>query len=73
MDHFEYFIKLAGIDHVGLGSDFDGIDSSPKDMNGVEDMPKITEELLKRGYSKKDIQKVLGLNFLRVLKANEKK
>jgi membrane dipeptidase len=70
-DHIDYIVKLVGVDYVGLGSDFDGIDSAPDGLNGVEDYPKITEELLKRGYSKKDIEKILGGNFLRVFKANE--
>jgi membrane dipeptidase len=72
LDHIDYIVKLVGIDYVGLGSDFDGIDSSPKGLDGVEDYPKITEGLLKRGYSEKDIKKILGENFLRVFKANEK-
>ncbi|HEY4935076.1 MAG TPA: membrane dipeptidase, partial [Puia sp.] len=71
LDHIGYIVKLVGIDYVGLGSDFDGIDSSPKGLDGVEDYPKITEGLLKRGYSEKDIDKILGGNFLRVFKANE--
>jgi membrane dipeptidase len=70
LDHIDYIVKLVGIDYVGLGSDFDGIDSSPKGLDGVEDYPKITEGLLKRGYSEKDIDKILGGNFLRVFKAN---
>ena len=69
LDHIDYIVKLVGIDYVGLGSDFDGIDSSPKGLDGVEDYPKITEGLLKRGYSEKDIKKILGENFLRVFKA----
>jgi membrane dipeptidase len=70
-DHIDYIVKLVGVDYVGLGSDFDGIDSAPVGLDGVEDYPKITEELLKRGYSKKDVRKILGGNFLRVFKANE--
>jgi membrane dipeptidase len=62
---------LIGIDHVGLGSDFDGINSSPRELNDVTDMPLITQELIKRGYSKKDIHKILGGNFIRVFKANQ--
>jgi membrane dipeptidase len=68
IDHFDYIVKLIGVDHVGLGSDFDGIESAPQGLNGVEDYPKITEALLQRGYSKKDIRKILGGNFLRVFK-----
>jgi membrane dipeptidase len=72
LDHIDYVVRLVGVDYVGLGSDFDGIDSAPAGLDGVEDFPKITEGLLKRGYSEKDIKKILGGNFLRVLKANEK-
>ena len=64
-------MKVAGIDHVGLGSDFDGIEAPPRELNGAEDFPKITEGLVQRGYSAKDIKKILGGNFIRVLKANE--
>lgn len=71
MDHIDYIVKLVGVDYVGLGSDFDGIDSAPLGLNGVEDFPKITEQLVKRGYREKDIDKILGGNLLRVLKANE--
>ena len=71
IDHIDYIAKLVGADYVGLGSDFDGIESSPLGLDGVEDYPKITEALLKRGYSKKDIYKILGGNFLRVFRANE--
>jgi membrane dipeptidase len=70
LDHIDYIVKLVGVDFVGLGSDFDGISSAPIGLDGVEDFPKITEGLLKRGYSKKDIEKILGGNFLRVFKAN---
>lgn len=70
IDHIDYIVKLVGADYVGLGSDFDGIDSAPLGLEGVQDFPKITEALLKRGYSKKDVEKILGGNFLRVFKAN---
>ncbi len=70
-DHIDYIVKLVGVDYVGLGSDFDGIESAPKGLDGVEDFPKITEGLLKRGYSEKDVRKILGENFLRVFKAND--
>ena len=73
MDQMDYIVKLAGIEHVGIGSDFDGITSSPQDLDGVLDYPNLTKAMLERGYSKKDINKVLGGNLLRVLKANEKK
>jgi len=71
IDHLDHIVKLIGVNHVGLGSDFDGINSSPRELNDVTNMPLITEELMKRGYSKKDIFKILGGNFIRALKANE--
>jgi membrane dipeptidase len=55
-----------------MGSDFDGIEAPPRGLNGVEDFPKITEALAQRGYKKKEIRKILGGNFVRVLAANEK-
>lgn len=71
LDHLDYIVQLAGIDHVGLGSDFDGISFAPRELNGVEDFPLITKALLERGYSKKQIRKILGENFIRVFKANQ--
>lgn len=65
MDHFEHIIKVAGIDHVGIGSDFDGVPDLPKDMQDIAQLPNITYELLKRGYSEQDIKKVLGENLMR--------
>lgn len=72
LDHLDYIVKLIGVDHVGLGSDFDGISSTPQQLDDVTDFPIITRELLARGYSKKDIRKILGGNFIRILKANSK-
>ncbi|HEY4323569.1 MAG TPA: dipeptidase [Mucilaginibacter sp.] len=69
----DYIAKLIGVDHVGIGSDFDGAESYPLGMDDVRDYPKITEELLKLGYTEKDIDKILGGNFIRVLKANKGK
>jgi membrane dipeptidase len=66
VDHIEHIIKVAGIDHVGLGSDFDGIDSAPEQLEDVSMYPLITQELLNRGYKKEQILKVLGKNFMRV-------
>ena len=71
IDHLDYIVRLVGIDHVGLGSDFDGVTATPYELNGVQDFPLITQALLERGYSKKSIRKILGGNFLRVLKAAE--
>lgn len=72
LDHLDYIVKLVGVDHVGFGSDFDGIEAPPLELNGVEDFPLITKALLKRGYGKTDIQKILGSNFIRVFEANMK-
>jgi membrane dipeptidase len=68
IDHIDYIVQLIGADHVGLGSDFDGIDSAPQQLDGVQDFPKITEALLQRGYTKKDVRKILGGNFLRLFR-----
>jgi membrane dipeptidase len=70
MKHFDHIVKLIGIDHVGIGSDFDGIESAPKQLKTVLDYPKFTQALIARGYSNKDIAKVLGGNFLRVYRIN---
>jgi membrane dipeptidase len=70
IDHLDYIVKLVGVDYVGLGSDFDGINSSPQQLDDVTSFPLITEELVKRGYSEKAIRKILGENFIRVFKAN---
>jgi membrane dipeptidase len=66
IDHIDHIAKIAGIDHVGLGSDFDGIPSSPQGMDSAADLPKITQALMARGYSAEDMDKILGGNFLRV-------
>ena len=68
LDHLDYIVKLIGADHVGLGSDFDGCESTPLGLDGVEDYPLITKALKKRGYSNDDIAKILGGNFIRVFK-----
>lgn len=70
LDHLDYIVKLVGVEYVGFGSDFDGINSAPQQLDDVTAYPLITKALLERGYSKKDIRKILGGNFLRVLKAN---
>jgi membrane dipeptidase len=66
IDHIDHVAKIAGIDHVGIGSDFDGISSSPEGMDSAADLPKITQALMARGYSAEDMKKILGGNFLRV-------
>jgi membrane dipeptidase len=72
IDHLDYIVKLIGVNHVGLGSDFDGVNSLPQQLDDVTAYPLITKALVERGYSKKDIRKILGGNFLRLLTANEK-
>jgi membrane dipeptidase len=73
IEHIDYIVNLVGIDYVGLGSDFDGITITPQQLNDVTDFPLITKALLEKGYSSNDIDKILGGNILRVLKANESK
>ena len=65
VDHIDHMVNVAGIDHVGLGSDFDG-SRTPTGMEDCSRVPRITEEMMNRGYSEEDIRKVLGLNVLRV-------
>lgn len=71
IDHIEYIVKLVGVDYVGLGSDFDGINLTPQQLDDVTTYPLITKVLVEKGYNKKDINKIMGGNLLRVLKANE--
>lgn len=72
VDHIDYIVKLVGDDYAGIGADYDGVGSLPVGMDDVTAYPKITEEFLRRGYSKKSIKKILGGNVLRVMKANFK-
>jgi membrane dipeptidase len=67
IDHIDHAIEIAGVDHVGLGSDFDGISTCPVGLEDVSKLPAVTEELVKRGYSDKDIRKILGGNLLRLI------
>lgn len=71
VDHIEYLAKAMGVDHVGIGSDFDGIDATPVGLEDVSCYPAITEELLRRGWEEPAIRKVLGENAVRVLAAND--
>lgn len=73
IDHIDHVAKVAGIDHVGLGSDFDGVTSLPDGIDSVADLPKITQALLERGYTREQIHKILGGNFLRVMHEVEAK
>ena len=73
IDHIDHIAKVAGIDHVGLGSDFDGVSgATPAGIDSAADLPKITQALLDRGYSADDIRKILGGNLLRVFREAEK-
>jgi membrane dipeptidase len=65
VDHIEHVMKVAGPDAVGLGTDFDGIPDPPAGLEDVSKLPRITEELLRRGHSEEEVRKVLGENFLR--------
>ena len=72
IDHIDHIAKVAGIDHVGLGSDFDGVSGeTPEGIDSAADLPKITQALLDRGYSANDIRKILGGNILRVFRQAE--
>ena len=72
IDHIDHIAKVAGVDHVGLGSDFDGVSgATPQGMDSAADLPKITQGLLDRGYSAADIEKILGGNLLRVFRQVE--
>ncbi len=67
IDHIDHIAKIAGVDHVGLGSDFDGVSgATPQGIDSAADLPKITQALLDRGYGERDIHKILGGNLLRV-------
>lgn len=71
VDHIEHIAKVAGIDHVGIGSDFDGISYCPRQLEDVSCFPYITQELLTRGHSREAIRKIMGENILRVMRAAE--
>ena len=72
IDHIDHIAKTAGVDHVGLGSDFDGVSSLPEGLDSVADLPKITEALAERGYSKEALQKILGGNLIRTFQECER-
>lgn len=71
VDHIDHIVKLVGIDHVGIGSDFDGVQATTADLATVADLPNLTRELVDRGYSEEGIRKILGGNMLRVMEAQE--
>jgi membrane dipeptidase len=73
IDHIDHIAKVAGVDHVGLGSDFDGVSgATPEGIDSAADLPRITQALLDRGYSASDIRKILGGNLLRVFSESER-
>jgi membrane dipeptidase len=72
VDHIDHIKRVAGIDHVGLGSDYDGVPFLPTPMKGVEDLPLVTYEMLRRGYTDQEVRKVLGENFLRAFAQAER-
>ena len=71
IDHIDHVVSIAGVDHVGIGSDFDGINVTPEGLEDVSKIPVVFEEMRKRGYSESDIEKIAGLNFMRVMKTVE--
>ena len=73
LQHLDYIVNLVGVEYVGLGSDFDGINITPRQLDDVTTYPIITKALVEKGYNRKAINKILGGNLLRVLKENEKK
>jgi membrane dipeptidase len=72
LDHVDHIVKLVGVEHVGLGSDFDGISSAPQGLDDVASFPTFTKALRKRGYNKREIKLILGENFIRVFRANSR-
>ena len=72
VDHIDHIVKLVGVDHVGIGSDFDGVQITISDLATVAELPNLTRELLRRGYSETDVNKILGGNMLRVMEAHER-
>ena len=72
LDHIDYLVSKVGIDHVAIGSDYDGIESTPQYLEDVSKFPLLTKALLERGYKNDDLAKIMGLNFLRIMKENEK-
>jgi membrane dipeptidase len=71
-DHIDHIRKVAGVDHIGVGGDFDGITQTVKDLDNVSTYPALTAELMRRGYGTADLRKILGLNVLRVMREVEK-
>lgn len=72
VDHIDHVVRLVGVEHVGVGSDFDGIQALPRELRSVADLPNLTAELLRRGYTEEDVHKILGGNILRVMEEVER-
>ena len=72
IDNIDHLVKVAGVDHVGLGSDFDGPNFLPDGIDSAADLPRITQSLLDRGYNSDDIKKILGGNIIRVFREVER-
>ena len=70
-NHIDHIRKVAGINHIGIGSDFDGITTVPQNLEDVSKYPVLVAELLRRGYTKDDLKKILGQNVLRVMRQVE--
>jgi membrane dipeptidase len=73
VDHIDHIVKQVGIDYVGIGTDFDGVQATLSNVADVSQLPNLTRELLRRGYSESDVDKILGGNMLRVMSDNEQK
>jgi membrane dipeptidase len=71
VDHIDHIVKVAGIEHVGIGSDYDGVDTLPEQLEDVSKYPLITQELLNRGYDEEAIHKIMGKNLLRAMRKAE--
>jgi membrane dipeptidase len=71
VDHIDHIVRVAGVNHVGIGSDFDGVPRLPKQLESVATYPLITQELLNRGYDRESIHRILGGNVMRVLRRAE--
>jgi membrane dipeptidase len=72
-DHIDHIVRLTSVEHVGCGSDFDGITATPDGLSSVAELPNLTAELLRRGYTAEDVTKILGGNVLRVLEESERR
>jgi membrane dipeptidase len=70
-DHIDHIVQVAGVDHVGLGSDYDGVSQLPDGLEDVSRFPALTEELVRRGYGEEEIRKMLGENVLRAMERAE--